>query len=177
MPRLQHGLKGEKQIRAVARRNHAKTRRGVVCPDEYGCEPIRWVPAVVALAQTDAVLRYGFGLECINPRLNAPHPKLVVVAAGVVQLVARALANRRAPVTVGGLEGDELVYKSINISLEQLCLRYAVCARAGVTGPCRQCAIPRMAGMDLTGGVGVPPPPPCCDEASRYAPQKNPVTD
>ena len=36
-------------------------------------------------------------------------------------------------------------------------------------------------GMDLTGGVGVPPypppPPPCCDEASRYASQKTPVTD
>ena len=38
-----------------------------------------------------------------------------------------------------------------------------------------------VAGMDLTGGVGVPLypplPPPCCDEASRYASQKNPVTD
>ena len=32
--------------------------------------------------------------------------------------------------------------------------------------------------MDLIGGVGVPPsPPPCCDEASQYASQKNPVTD
>ena len=31
---------------------------------------------------------------------------------------------------------------------------------------------------DVIGGVGVPPsPPPCCDEASQYASQKNPVTD
>ena len=31
-------------------------------------------------------------------------------------------------------------------------------------------------GMDLMWGGGCPPPP-CCDEASRYASQKNPVTD
>ena len=44
----------------------------------------------------------------------------------------------------------------------------------------RSCSVPtqRTAGMDLTGGGGCPSlPPPCCDEASQYASQKNPVTD